>query len=405
LQNLKKGIYMQNRFSLLLLGLSLSVQPVTAMTKETHFNTIHPTVLIPKKSIATALPTAETPASIACLYGLTPAVPGCPIATTTAVPNGGLGATIVVTEGGHDPNALVEVNTFSQQYNLPQFTCSGINPCFQQQYATTGNMQPPNATGNDLVEHVIDLEWAHAMAPYANIIMVETYSFSQPDIFYAVQLGNQLLQQIGGGIMSNSWGAREYSGETANDSLFQTPGVIYLVSSGDNYAPGSYPSSSPYVISAGGTGINRDANGNFISEVWWNSPGIGKGGSGGPSLYESRPAFQNSVAKIVGNTRGTPDISSVATNVSIYLIDEFSQPLWGSAYGTSIAAPTLAGIIASANSGARSSAQELTIIYTGALKNYHSYWHDIISGNNGYPSLQGYDFTTGLGSVLTYKGK
>jgi hypothetical protein len=78
---------------------------------------------------------------------------------------------------------------------------------------------------------------------------------------------------------------------------------------------------------------------------------------------------------------------------------------WALTGGTSLAAPALTGIINSAHSGAASSAEELSIIYSGAQKNYYTYWTDITSGNNGYPALQGYDFTTGLGVPRGYGGK
>ena len=53
----------------------------------------------------------------------------------------------------------------------------------------------------------------------------------------------------------------ELPGETAFDSNFQTPGIIYIASAGDYSAPARYPSTSPYVIAAGGTSIKRDASG------------------------------------------------------------------------------------------------------------------------------------------------
>ena len=68
-------------------------------------------------------------------------------------------------------------------------------------------------------------------------------------------------------------------------------------------------------------------------------------------------------------------------------------------------APALAGIINTANRRATSTKDELNYIYGQAIKNYHSYWHDILNGNNGFPALVGYDFITGLGSPLGYLGK
>jgi subtilase family serine protease len=156
----------------------------------------------------------------------------------------------------------------------------------------------------------------------------------------------------------------------------------------------------------------RNAQGNFIGETAWSTNpraalGSKNGGSGGPSLYETRPAYQNSVMKVVGNQRGTPDISfdsDPASGVCVYS-ELHNPPGWFADGGTSLAAPALAGIINTANHGANSSVEELTYIYHSAIKNYHAYWHDILQGNNGYTALAGYDFTTGLGSPLGYQGK
>ncbi|MDR3491570.1 MAG: hypothetical protein P4M12_05930 [Gammaproteobacteria bacterium] len=369
-------------------------------------------------SIAPPAADAETPGSLACVYGLTPSVPGCAISLAKTVPTGGSGV-IAVTESGHDPYALTELNYFSQHFGLPPLPQCGpgvTGPCFQTYYASTcSTTGTPPATITGGVEHEIDIEWAHAMAPNASIYMVEADPFSAIDgAIPAVTCASRLVAAAGGGIVSNSWSFSEFPGEAAYDSYFQTPGIIYVASSGDYSAPARYPSSSPNVISAGGANILRDGSGNFLSQTSWSNASIPagtkfSGGSGGPSLYEPRPSFQNSVQKIVGNTRGTPDISFFADQkTAIFYCPTSDCPdggQWVKNGGTSLAAPALAGIINSAHTGATSTSQELAMIYNGALKNYHSYWTDITTGNNGYPSLQGYDFTTGLGTPLGYNGK
>ncbi len=348
--------------------------------------------------------TCETPASLSCVYGLTTNVPGCPIQGTTAIPTGGWGA-IAVVEAYDNPYAAQDLATFSQQFGLP--ACTTSNNCFSVFY--TNNQVPPfNAAAAD--EHVLDIEWAHAMAPQAKIIMVEGQDDSVAEHMSAIQLASQQVLQAGGGLVSVSWSVSEFSGETAYDSYFQTPGIVYVVSSGDYSAPARYPSSSPYVISAGGTSIVRNAQGNFVSEAGWSTnpsspPGAKSGGSGGPSLYEPRPAYQNSIMRIVGAARGTPDISFDAdpnTGVCVYSTVHGG---WFKDGGTSVSAPALSGIINSANRRSQSSQEELTYIYNNAIKNYRAYWHDITQGNNGFPAMVGYDFITGLGSTRSYQGK
>lgn len=406
----------------------------------------------------------ETPASLSCIYGLTPTVPGCPISTTRAVPHSGSGA-IAIIDGQDDPNAFAELTQFSSQFTglhvLAQCDSTNSNqPCFQQYYVSSpfdpnspcvtanNNASTYNISPTTDVEPELDIEWAHAMAPFASIYMVETQGWgdttnpNNPDItslIHGIQCATFLLKKYhGGGIISYSHSFPEWAGETAYDSNFQTPGIIYIMSSGDYSAPANYPAASPYVIAAGGTSIQRNSSGAYINQVAWHdsnpndcNPICKTGGSGGPSLYESRPAYQNSVQKIVGRKRGTPDISFAAEGIDVFccqlstdnkccgggggrppcqtlgtsLCLVTGQGAWVTTGGTSLASPALAGIINSAHSGATSTTEELSIIYHGAIKNYHSYWTDIVSGNNGYPALQGYDFTTGLGVPRGYGGK
>lgn len=407
----------------------------------------------------------ETPASLACIYGLTPYVPGCPINGTSTVPNTGSGA-IAIIDGQDDPNAFTELQQFSSQFGLNQLPrCNGRHDsCFQQYYVTPSSTPPcisvtdAQNAGHDAsyynisqandVEPELDIEWAHAMAPYASIYMIETQGWgddtnpNNPNItslINGIQCATYLLQKHhGGGIISYSHSFQEWSGETAYDSYFQTPGIIYIASSGDYSAPARYPASSPYVIAAGGTSIQRDSSGAYINQVAWHdnnpndcNPICKTGSSGGPSLYEARPSYQNSVQKIVGTHRGTPDISFAAEGIDVFCCQLSSpsdnkccgsgdrpvcqsvatnlcssgQGAWVTTGGTSLASPALAGIINSAHSRTTTSHQELSIIYNNAIKNYHSYWTDIISGNNGYSALSGYDFTTGLGVPRGYSGK
>lgn len=351
-------------------------------------------------------PDCETPASIACIYSLVPEILGCPIATTTEVPSGGWG-TIAVIENCHSQFAEDDLRVFSIQFGLP--LCTTASGCFQQVLDPTS----PATTPCTAAEYAADIEWAHAMAPHAKIIMVETTS-ERNGIILAAQYAGTLVAQAGGGFVSISYGEPEFSNETDYDHYFQAPGVVYIVSSGDYAAGARYPSSSPNVISAGGTSIIRDTQGNFLGEAAWFNPKKPSGeklsgGTGGPSQYEKRPAFQNSVRKIVGSSRGTPDISFVSdprTGVCVYAtLNGINSGSWSKFGGTSVAAPALAGILNSANHRSQSTEEELNYIYNSALKNYHSFWHDIIEGSNGYPSLAGYDFVTGLGTPLGYRGK
>ena len=128
----------------------------------------------------------------------------------------------------------------------------------------------------------MDIEWAHAIAPNAKIYLVEAASDSNADLMYAVKVASAIsgVKEI-----SMSWGGSETKTEANYDSYFQTSGIVYVSSSGDTSAETEYPAVSPYVVAAGGTTLNRDSSGNFLSETAWSDTGCG------PSTYESRPSY------------------------------------------------------------------------------------------------------------------
>lgn len=357
----------------------------------------------PYKRLANAIPDGETPASIGCIYQLTPTVPGCPKNRTSILPGGGSGA-IALVDAGDNPFAESDLAIFSQHFGLRP--CTTANGCFHKVFAT--GVQPP-VLPDWVNEIVLDIEWSHAMAPNAQIFLVEAASEAEPDLFFANEVASALVQAAGGGQVSNSWSRHEFKDETQIDAHFQKPGVVFFGSSGDFSAGARYPSSSPFVISCGGTTIERDKNGNFVRETAWSKEAPNReghsGGSGGPSIFEKRPLYQNSVQRIVGTARGTPDISFVANRRTGVLAYSTFVGGWHLAGGTSVSSPALAGIVNSANRRSPSTQEELSFIYGSAIKNYHSFWRDILIGTNGFPCLSGYDFVTGLGSPLTYNGK
>ena len=94
------------------------------------------------------------------------------------------------------------------------------------------------------------MEWAHAMAPGANILLVEASSASDTDLLAAVGYAAAHAN-----VVSMSWGGSEFSGETADDSDFSHAGVAFVASSGDDGAPTSWPAASPNVLAVGGTAL------------------------------------------------------------------------------------------------------------------------------------------------------
>ena len=321
---------------------------------------------------------------------------------------GGSGA-IAIVDAYDFPTALNDFNAFSDYFSLPKETStnatSSMNKTFEVVYA---NGYKPQSGGSYIsswnLEAALDIEWAHAMAPGAKIYLVEAASDSTADLQSAVRIASQLA---GVKEVSMSWGGSEVPWEaTSLDQTFATPGVVYLASSGDSTSQMEYPAASPNVISCGGTTVNRNASGAFVSETGWNQAGCGV------SLYEPRPAFQSRVASIVGAKRGVSDISFDADpNTGVFVFD--STPLWGESGwwilgGTSVSSPALAGVInlaATAGSGfAANTAAEQTRLYAN-LGNANAF-RDIVSGTDGrYKCQTGWDFVTGLGTPNGLTGK
>lgn len=336
----------------------------------------------------------ETPGSIACIYGLAANTPGCPVGTATKLASGGSN-TIVIVDAYDDPSAAADLATFSSTYGLPAAN-------FTVQYAS-GKKPPSGCTGAGAGwegEEALDVQWAHAMAPKAKIVLMEAASNSNTDLYAAVDAANNYIKNHGGkGEISMSWGGGEFSGETADDSHFKQANVVYFASSGD--ASGViYPSASPNVVSAGGTQINRDSSGNYTKQVGTTSCGNGCGG--GTSKYEGRPSYQSAVSGVVGSKRGTPDLASDSSeNSAVIVWDSSCYNSWLAVWGTSVAAPTLAGVINSAGSFKASTNAELTEVYNN--RTVTSAYTDITSGSCATHSAKsGYDLCTGVGVV---KGK
>jgi subtilase family serine protease len=250
----------------------------------------------------------------------------------------------------------------------------------------------------------LDTQIAHAMAPKAKIYVVECAGAcaSNQEILNTEKKASELVAAAGGGEVSNSWSwAGEFSGETQYDMYFRHKSVVYFVSAGDS--PGvEYPGTSPNVVSAGGTTINRNGSGYFTSESAWSSSG------GGPSQYELRPAYQDIVKKIVGSYRGTPDVSFEANpNTGPAVLDTYGYGGWVQVGGTSVSAPALAGIFNGGGHFYQSTPDELTAIYKeyGNPTEYKEWFRNITIGNNAYQCKKGYTFCAGVGTPLTFKGK
>ena len=324
---------------------------------------------------------------------------------------------IAIVDAYNYPTATADFNTFSAEFGLPlaaHNVCNGAHPCLKVVYAS-GTKPGGNCEWNQ--EAALDIEWAHAMAPYAQIVLVEAASTSFTDLFNAVKVAASEVscgstscsgRSSGEGEVSMSWGGSEFSGEAYYDSYLKKSGVVYVASSGDTGGEVIYPSSSPDVVAAGGSTLNfssKPSSSTFTSETVWSD------GGGGESRYEARPASQNGIS-LVGAARGTPDLAFDANpNSGVDIYDSTAcggYAGWLVAGGTSVSAPALAGVLNSAAHFYSTSTNELETIYANynTKSRYTVDYRDITKGTAGsFSARTGWDFVTGVGSPLTYNGK
>ena len=190
-------------------------------------------------------------------------------------------------------------------------------------------------------EESLDVEWAHSIAPQANIILFEAASDSDTDLMAAV---NTARNYPGVSVVSMSWGGSDGS-ESQYDSYFTTPsghiGVTFLAATGDTAAPSGFPAYSSNVIAVGGTTLTVNGS-SYVSETGWSDS------SGGQSTYETEPSYQTALQS--SGWRQNPDVAFDAdpnSGVSIY--DSYGASGWFDIGGTSVACPCWAGLIATVN--------------------------------------------------------
>lgn len=333
-------------------------------------------------------------------YGPTQIHAGYNLPNTVAMASGSAVPVVAIIDAYDQPNILSDLNVYSLQFGLPQMSnCSGpiggsTTTCFQKVDQNGGNAYPSVNSGWAL-ESSLDVEIAHAVCQNCSLLLVEAKSSSYTDLMTAV---DQAVAQ-GAKVVSNSYGSREFSGETTFDWHFNHPGVVFTFSSGDSGYGAQYPAASKYVTAVGGTSLFLNTDNTYQSEAVWSGAGSGC------SYYESKPSFQHDS----GCSRRTiADVSAVAdpnTGAAVYDSVPYSgQVGWFQVGGTSLAAPIIAGTYA-LNGGVGANVQANSVPYM--LVNYTSNLHDITLGKNGscqkrvgYLCSGGinYDGPSGLGS-------
>jgi subtilase family serine protease len=304
----------------------------------------------------------------------------------------GTGQTIVIVDANGSPSIVADVNLFSQLNGLPVLTPSNfkiVTPVGPVACAVVNGKCEADA------ETTLDVEWAHSIAPGANIVLVLSPDLGVSNIdlanLYAIE--NQL-----GNVISNSFGISEIAlvdflpselvVENGISEIAAALGISQQVSSGDsgdqlatNQADFGIDAvtvnanaDSPFVTAVGGTSTFLDSKNNIKLQTGWglnetrianptpNPPtipplslGFRFGAGGGTSVVYAKPKFQRSLQ---GKFRQVPDIAMNAdpeTGVEV-IISPDGNPNDGTVVevvgGTSLSAPMFTGVWSIANQAA-----------------------------------------------------
>jgi kumamolisin len=284
----------------------------------------------------------------------------------------------------------------------------------------------PAGQTNGQDETEADIELVQAAAPKAHILVYEAPNTDAGTL----NVYNQIVSDNRASIVSNSWGADEYS-TSASDikSMHQSfmeaaaQGQAIFSASGDNgaydAAPVSrqgatelvvdYPGSDPFVTAVGGTSL-QTTNDAYTSESAWSDdsdPRLPVGSGGGLSVTFKRPVWQTGpgvINQYSNGMRQVPDVSANAdpnTGFAVYTVDPRNASGWGVVGGTSAATPIWAGFAALVNQslGRRNGAMNYTLYALGSGTYASPPFHDVTTGTNVYyPATAGWDFATGWGS-------
>lgn len=335
-----------------------------------HFSNFHGLPPIHVYGATSKSPKGMTPAQIKRMYNL-PAM-------------GGHG-TIAIVGAYFDPSIESDLADFDDQFNIAP--CTVQNGCFEKHRMSTSVTQNTNWS----LETTLDVQWAHAIAPQAKILLIEAPTPSGANLLKAIDYATSRPDVVA---VSMSWGGAEFPEETTLDSHFKSKnGAVFFASSGDSGNGASWPAASPNVVGVGGTTLTFDSYGRLKTETAW------AGSGGGISKYEKQPSFQSkySIPKS-GGYRAIPDVAYNADPATGFSI--VRKKVWRVVGGTSAGAPQWAAI-STLGSGAGN-----TNFYNDKASNDPTtFFRDIISGVNGTcgyvcTARARYDYVTGLGSPM-----
>jgi len=316
------------------------------------------------------------------------------LASAYRLPAGaGAGTTVAIVDAYDDPNAEADLAAYRAANGLPP--CTTENGCFRKvnEHGEPGPLPMPDPGWG--LEISLDLDAVSATCPACSILLVEA---DTPSI-YDLARGVNAAVALGADAVSNSYGSRgEFSGEQYFEPFYKHPGVAITVSSGDyGYGNGliltggvSYPGTSEFVTSVGGTTLVRDDSARGWTETAW------AGSTSGCSAYIHKPGWQKD--RLCGK-RTVADVAAVAdpaTGLAVY--DTFGYEGWLQVGGTSLSSPIVASIYAMAGDTA-------DLRYGVGLYRADGGLFDVVGGSSGEcggsylcTGVPGYDAPTGLGT-------
>lgn len=298
-------------------------------------------------------------------------------------------ATVAVVDAYAHPRALADLNAYRAQFGL-----GPADGLFTQVNQNGGSIA---SVGSDVgwgQEEMLDLEMVSALCPTCSILYVAGSSASFTDLGTAVNTAVAL----GATVVSNSYGAKEFRGETNYAKYYRHPGVAITVSSGDSGYGAEVPAAFNSVTAVGGTSLTLNADGTRASETVWSGAGSGC------SAYVTKPSWQHDAGCSRRTVADVAAVADPATGVAVY--DSFGSTGGANWYvfgGTSVAAPIIGAIYALSGNTAGTPA---SIAYTTTGR---AALYDVTSGSNGscrsnYPYLctgrAGYDGPTGNGTPV-----
>jgi subtilase family serine protease len=350
------------------------------------------------------------------------------------VKNMGEGQTIALIGSHHDPVIERDLAVFSQRFGLP--LCSVKSGCFRQiDIPDTAHAGATDSGAYTYVEESMDVEWAHAIAPKAKLMLVEAPRSTWENFLACVDAAVANGATVVSLSLAEPQRADHRQMYLDGNRHFLDPRASYVASGGDHAHTARWPASSPDVVGVGGTTIKTDETGARLGETAWKSRPAGDryiGTGGGLSLAETEPQAQIAfgIPNDPNKMRGTPDVSYYASSrTEIAVFDsnasaKTGESGWRQGGGTSAGAPQWAGLIAVADSmraakgkvplsqfdGKSFGKGTLAALYTVA-KTTPAAFFDITEGSNRWGDSDkcgleceagpGYDYLTGLGSPNT----